>query len=193
MFWGLKGFCKYHFKLYASILENISWQPPGSLRAAFGQPLGNIYQSGIAILTKREKILSKMPPSKEFVNKVKFSGWKYGERCLSSQGNRTIIMQMPFEIQLDLAAVVESPRTYYTEPSEPEGWWTMFFPSFCHMAKQKCPIIAPHPTRFTDHPMSLPTCTKKEYEGSWRGMTQIQTHKFHQVHGQRVSKRTGRA
>ena len=79
-------------------------------RAASGKPLGNIYQSGIArVLPKREKILSKMPPSKEFVNKVKFSGWKYGERCLSSQGNRTIIMQMPFEIQLDLAAVVESP------------------------------------------------------------------------------------
>ena len=39
-------------------------------------------------------------------------------------------MQMPFEIQLDLAAVVESPRTYYTEPSEPEGGWTMFFQVF---------------------------------------------------------------
>ena len=34
-------------------------------------------------------------------------------------------MQMPFEIQLDLAAVVESPRTYYTEPSKPEGGWTI--------------------------------------------------------------------
>ena len=76
-------------------------------------------------------------------------------------------MQMPFEIQLDLAAVVESPRTYYTEPSEPEGGWTMFFQVFVIWpVKQKCPIIAPHPTRFTGHPTSLPTCTKKEYEGS---------------------------
>ena len=75
-------------------------------------------------------------------------------------------MQMPFEIQLDLAAVVESPRTYYTEPSEPEGEWTMFFQVFVIWHCKNALLLPPHPTRFTGHPMSLPTCTKKEYEGS---------------------------
>ena len=79
------------------------------------------------------------------MNKVKISGWKYGERYLSSQGNRTIIMQMPFEIQLDLAAVFESPRTYYTEPSEPEGGWTMFFQVFVIWQSRNALLLPPTP------------------------------------------------
>ena len=54
-------------------------------------------------------------------------------------------MQMPFEIQLDLAAVVESPRTYYTEPSEPEGGWTMFFQVFVIWQSKNALLLPPTP------------------------------------------------
>ena len=52
-------------------------------------------------------------------------------------------MQMPFEIQLDLAAVVESPRTYYTEPSESEGEWTMFFQVFVLWQSKNALLLTP--------------------------------------------------
>ena len=115
------------------------------------------------------------------MNKVKFSGWKYGERWLSSQGNRTIIMQMPFEIQLDLAAVVESPRTYYTEPSEPEGEWTMFFQVFVLWQSKNALLLSPtQPDLQTIQCLCLhvPRKSMKEAEGGWLKYTHINSTRY---------------
>ena len=115
------------------------------------------------------------------MNKVKFSGWKYGERCLSSQGNRTIIMQMPFEIQLDLAAVVESPRTYYTEPSEPEGGWTMFFQVFVLWQSKNALLLPPTPPDLQTIRclcLHVPRKSMKEAEGGWLKYTHINSTRY---------------
>ena len=113
------------------------------------------------------------------MNKVKFSGWKYGERCLSSQGNRTIIMQMPFEIQLDLAAVVESPRTYYTEPTEHEGGWTMFFQVFViWQSKNVLLLAAPDLQTIRRLCLHVPRKSMKEAEGGWLKYTHINSTRY---------------